>query len=347
VRQGSGDIDLTAPMETLRQRLGPDDLIVAETAAELYARIDGATAITQAQQALTALNDLEQRVNRIAFGPAGDPNVVHPAGEYGGYNLVWRHGRVYALRQGVEFPPLETLCSEQLSAAIKVEDLLIADSVDAAAALIDIKDVEKDASSLTTAVAELGRRLDVLAFGPAGDPAATVEAGEYAGFNLMWRGGRVLALRQGVEGLSPDLPAAVMAEHLDCGDVIVSESVEQAMTVIDLAESEAEALALTARLATLEKTVYGASGAPQDARIAIAVGAHGGFNLFRYGEKVAAVRQSAGAFDPSIGLDALCRQFSGDDVIVTSNEEVTRCRIDLLNLESRRLSNRLRRRFLR
>jgi glycosyltransferase involved in cell wall biosynthesis len=154
VRQGTGDIDLSAAAEELQTRLGPEDLVIAETLAELYARIDGlhiaanaSAEVARLQQDLAIAQQraevLAHEVAILRYGPAGKPDELWEAGSYGHFNLFWFGGRVIAVRQSVgAFDP--TIDPAALRTQIAPDDLVIAVNEDDARRQVDLLNLTYD-----------------------------------------------------------------------------------------------------------------------------------------------------------------------------------------------------------
>lgn len=274
---------------------------------------------------------------------------------YRGFNIVWLRGVVYAIRQGTGDVKASD-GAEALRAALGPENVVVAQSLAEALARVDAIETARAVQALEIRVnelssqaqaadEELAQRIDVMCYGPAGDPAAIHPLGDYRGFNLFCHDGRVFAQRQGAESFEPGLPPEELARRFDAGDLAAAASSDDARNAVDLIllrrESEAAAERLAAAEARLNRLAYGPAGDPA---VVVPVGEHRGFNLMWRGGRVLAMRQSLGAVDPTLGAEELRRRFAPEDFFDAADPETARCRIDLIEQERRRLVNRLRRR---
>jgi glycosyltransferase involved in cell wall biosynthesis len=335
VRQGAseGDLDLTVGEEELRRRLSADDLIVADNIDMVRLRIDGVEAERRLRDAVAAAEQrlrgeaaqteqqLSRRLDKLEHGPAGDPDQTLVAGAYRGFNIVWRGGQALGLRQGVE--AVDPAAGEaRLRAAFSPDDVVIGGDEEAVKLRIDALHAEAD----------LRRRVDVMAYGPAGDPAAAILAGAYRDFNLVWRNGKVYGLRQGAGEADWSAGDATLRERHAGTDLVIGGDEEAVKLRIDALHAEA---ALRRRLDVI---AYGPAGAPE---AVVFIGVYRDFNIVRHAGRVFAVRQGQGEVDVREGEDALRNRLSADGFIAADSVDAALCRIDLVEIDRRRLTNRL------
>lgn len=267
------------------------------------------------------------------------------SGEYRGFNLVWLHGRIHAVRQGARENGVDlTLGEAALRELLSPEDLVIGDNIDLVRARIDGIEAERRLSREIAAAVEglrgetaagerrLSARIDVLAFGPAGDPSQVLPVGEYRGFNLVWRGGKVHGLRQGAGAADWSLDETALRASFAADDLIIGSDEAAVRTRIDSWRAEE---ALSRRIDRLE---YGPTGDPEAVTF---LGSYREFNIVRHGARIFAMRQGLGEIDVREGEAALSARFGGENFVAADHADAILCRIDLIELERRRIGARL------
>jgi hypothetical protein len=249
LRQTLGEIDWSQGPEALHERYGPRDLVVGESAGEVRAWVDVVEAaaaleadLREKQEALAARAIAnQQRLDRLEFGPTGDPETLQLIGDHRGFNLLRQGGKVYGLRQTLgeidwsqgpkalheRYGPRDLVVGESAG-----EVRARVDVVEAAAALeADLR--EKQEALAARAIANQ-QRLDRLEFGPTGDPETLRLIGDYRGFNLLRQGGKVYGLRQTLGEIDWSLgPEALLAQY-EPGDFLVGDSTGELRARLDV-----------------------------------------------------------------------------------------------------------------
>ena len=173
VRQSLGPLDFSEGDDVLRQRYAAKDFLIGESAGELRARIDALEEVESLREdlrqkeiaardelhgELQSLRDaqhtvgrLSERLDRVQYGPLGNPEGVSVAGSHGDFNLVHHGGKVYGVRQSLgplDFSEGDDVLGQRYAA----KDFLIGESAGELRARIDVlKEVESLQEALLAA----------------------------------------------------------------------------------------------------------------------------------------------------------------------------------------------------